>query len=141
MQGTAVAFEVKLIGLAYAGTMSPDGKSITGKSTQGTQANELDLQSVTNEAMWPIPEAPKPMPADAKPDFDVVTVKPSNPDQPGKGFTLRGRHIITINTTVNDLITMAYSLNVKELINAPGLVRDRKVRHRRCAGCGRAAEH
>ena len=99
--------------------MSPDGKSIIGKSTQGSQSLELDLQSVTDEAMWPIPEAPKPMPADAKPDFDVVTVKPSNPDQQGKGFTVRGRHIITINTTVNDLITMAYNLHVKELVNAP----------------------
>ena len=33
--------------------------------------------------MWPIPEPPKPMPADAKPD-EVVTVKPSNPINPEK---------------------------------------------------------
>ena len=59
------------------------------------------------------------MPADAKPVFDVVTVKPTNPDQPGKYFTVRGRHIITHNTSVNDLITMAYGLHVKEIVNAP----------------------
>ena len=119
LQGSAVTFEVKLAGLTYAGVMSPDGKSIAGKLTQGAQSFELDLQSVTDEAMWPIPEAVKPMPADAKPDFDVVTVKPSNPDRPGKGFTVQGRHIMTFNTTVNDLVTMSYSLNVKEIVNAP----------------------
>ena len=60
LQGTAVAFEIKSIGLTYAGTLNPDGKSISGKSTQGGQALELDLQSVTDEAMWPIPEPPSP---------------------------------------------------------------------------------
>ncbi len=119
LQGSAVTFEVKVAGLTYAGTMSPDGKSIVGKSSQGSQSFDLVLQSVTDEAMWPIPEPIKPMPADAKPDFDVVTVKPGNPDRPGKLFTVQGRHIITVNTTVNDLITMSYSLNEKEIINAP----------------------
>lgn len=119
LQGTNVTFEIKPLELVYTGTLSPDGKSIIGKSAQGGQSNELDLQSITDEAMWPIPEAPKPMPADAKPVFDVLTVKPSDPDRPGKLFSMRGRHIITINTTVNDLITMAYSLHVKEIVNGP----------------------
>ena len=64
---------------------------------------------------------PKPqvMPADAKPKFDVVTVKPSDPSQPGKSFTIRGRHIVTINTTVSNLITFAYGLHPKQLVNGP----------------------
>ena len=53
------------------------------------------------------------------PVFDVITVKPSNPDRPGKLFSMNGRHVYTINTTVNDLITMAYGLHVKEIINGP----------------------
>jgi len=119
LQGTAVTFEIKPLELVYTGVMSPDGKSIIGKSAQGGGSLELDLQKVTDEAMWPIPEPPKPMPADAKPVFDVITVKPSNPDRPGKLFSMNGRHVFTINTTVNDLITMAYGLHVKEIINGP----------------------
>ncbi len=119
LQGSAVTFEIKPFELVYTGVLSPDGKSIIGKSAQGGGSLELDLQKVTDEAMWPIPEAPKPMPADAKPVFDVITVKPSNPDRPGKLFSMNGRHVFTINTTVNDLITMAYGLHVKEIINGP----------------------
>jgi uncharacterized protein (TIGR03435 family) len=119
LEGSTVTFEIKPLELVYTGTLSPDGKTIAGKSVQGGQSHELDLQRVTDEAMWPIPEAPKPMPADAKPVFDVLTVKPSNPDRPGKLFSMNGRHIFTINTTVNDLITMAYGLHVKEIINGP----------------------
>ena len=119
LEGSTVTFAIKPLELVYTGTLSPDGKTITGKSAQGGQSFELDLQSVTDEAIWPIPEPPKPMPADAKPVFDVVTVKPTNPDQPGKYFTVRGRHIITHNTSVNDLITMAYGLHVKEIVNGP----------------------
>jgi uncharacterized protein (TIGR03435 family) len=59
------------------------------------------------------------MPADAKPKFDVVTVKPSDPDRPGKLFTVRGRQVMTIDTNLNDLITFAYSLHPKQIVDAP----------------------
>ena len=59
------------------------------------------------------------MPADAKPKFDVVTVKPSDPDRPGKLFTIRGRHVLTINTNVTDLVTFAYGLHAKQIVDAP----------------------
>jgi hypothetical protein len=39
--------------------------------------------------------------------------------RPGKLFTIRGRQVLTINTTVNDLFTFAYSLQTKEILNAP----------------------
>jgi len=64
------------------------------------------------------------MAADAKPKFDVVTVKPSDPNRPGKLFTIRGRQVLTINTTVNDLITFAYSLQTKEILNPPSWMND-----------------
>ena len=62
------------------------------------------------------------MPDDAKPKFDVVTIKPSDPSRPGKAFTLRGRHVVTINTYVSDLITFAYALHPKQLVNAPAWI-------------------
>jgi uncharacterized protein (TIGR03435 family) len=59
------------------------------------------------------------MDPNAVPKFDVVTVKPSDPNRPGKGFTIRGRHVMTINTNLNDLVTFAYGLHAKQLIGAP----------------------
>ncbi len=118
-QANAVTFAIKPIDVTYAGTLSADGKSIIGKATQGGQTNELDLVRVSAEEMWPIPERPKSMPADAKPTFDVLTVKPSDPDRPGKLFTVRGRHVMTINTTMNDIVTFAYGLHAKQLVDAP----------------------
>jgi uncharacterized protein (TIGR03435 family) len=118
LQGTAVNFGIKGLDVTYVGTISPDGKSISGNATQNGQTHALNLQKVSAEDMWPIPEPPKPMAADAKPHFDVLTVKPSDPDRPGKLFTFRGRHVMTINTNVNDLLAFAFSLNAKQVVNA-----------------------
>ena len=119
VEGSTVHFAISPLDVTYTGTLNPDGNSISGNATQNGQTNVLNLDHVTPENTWPIPEPPKSMPADANPKFDVVTVKPSKPDQPGKGFTVRGRHVMTINTTMNDLVTFAYSLHSKQLINAP----------------------
>jgi uncharacterized protein (TIGR03435 family) len=56
---------------------------------------------------------------DATPKFEVVTVKPSEPNRPGKGFSVRGRHVMTFNTNVNDLLTFAYGLHVKQIVDGP----------------------
>jgi uncharacterized protein (TIGR03435 family) len=79
----------------------------------------MNFQRVPPEATWAIPEPPKAMAADAVPKFEVVTVKPSDPNRPGKLFTIRGRQVMTINTTMNDMITFAYGLHVKQIVGAP----------------------
>ena len=112
-------YAIEGIGGAYEGTMSADGKTITGTWTQGPGSLPLKLERVNADTAWAIPEPPKPMAADANPKFDVVTIKPSDPNRPGKLFTIRGRHVMTINTTVNDLITFGYSIQTKQLVNAP----------------------
>lgn len=114
-----VAFTIKSLDVTYAGTLNADHTAIVGNATQNGQTHPLNLTRPTAENAWAIPEPPKSMPANAKPKFDVVTVKPSNPNTPGKLFTIRGRQVMTINTTVNDLITFAYSLQTKEILNAP----------------------
>lgn len=119
VQGNSVNFEIKQIEVTYAGTLSPDGNAISGNQTQGGQTNVMNFDRVTTENMWPIPEPPKAMAADAVPKFDVVTVKPSDPSRPGKGFTIRGRHVMTINTNLNDLISFAYGLHAKQIVDAP----------------------
>jgi uncharacterized protein (TIGR03435 family) len=119
LQGSSVNFEIKALDVTYAGTLNPDGKAIAGNATQNGQTHVLNLEQVTAENAWPIPEPPKSMAADAVPKFDVVTVKPSDPNRQGKGFTVRGRHIMTFNTNVNDLITFAYGLHAKQIVGAP----------------------
>lgn len=119
LQGQTVEFTIKLLDVAYTGTLSPDGKSIAGNATQNGQTHVLNLDHVTPEATWTIPEPPKSMDPNAKPKFDVVTVKPSDPNRQGKGFTVQGRHVMTINTTVNDLLMFSYGLNAKQIVNAP----------------------
>jgi uncharacterized protein (TIGR03435 family) len=119
LQGSNVNFEIKPLDVTYAGTMNPEGNAIAGNATQNGQTHVLNLEHVTAENAWPIPEPPKSMPADATPKFDVVTVKPSDPNRQGKGFTVRGRHVMTFNTNVNDLITFAYGLHAKQIVGAP----------------------
>lgn len=118
LQGSAFSFSIKQLDITYAGTLAADGNNVAGNVVQGGESHALNLQRVSEENTWPIPEAPKAMPVDAKPKFDAVTVKPSDPNRPGKLFTVRGRHILTINTTANDLITFAYGLHVKQIVGA-----------------------
>jgi uncharacterized protein (TIGR03435 family) len=118
-QDGVLKYAIEPINGSYEGKMSADGKTIIGTWTQGPGPTPLVLTRATAETAWAIPEAPKPMAADASPKFDVVTIKPSDPNRPGKLFTIRGRHVMTINTTVNDLITFGYSIQTKQMANAP----------------------
>jgi len=61
-----------------------------------------------------------PMAADATPGFDVATIKRSDPNiSRGTLFTIRGSHIIAANTNGNDLVSLAYGLHTKQIVNGP----------------------
>ncbi len=111
--------DVQSIGGTYEAKVSSDGNAMTGTFTQGGNALPLNLVKVSEAASWTIPEAPKPIPmmaADAKPGFDVATIKPSKPDAQGKGFIVDGRKFKTINTSLIDMLTFAYSLQQKQIV-------------------------
>jgi uncharacterized protein (TIGR03435 family) len=116
--GTLI-FTIDMVGLKYEGKMSADGKTISGTSTQGPGSLALNLERTTEDAAWPIPEPVKPMAADVHPKFDVVIIKPSEPNQPGKGFGFNGTHTRTFHTNVNDLIAVAFGLHAKQIVGAP----------------------
>jgi uncharacterized protein (TIGR03435 family) len=122
LDGTTVKMTLTMIGGSYEGKLSSDGKTITGTWTQGPNPLPLNLTRATPETEWTIPPpAPKipPMDANANPSFEVATIKPSAPDQRGKGFGFRGDRFNTRNTNLNDLIAFAYGLHAKQIVDAP----------------------
>lgn len=124
-QDGELKYAIDMIDGSYEGKMSSDGKSITGTWKQGPNPLPLVLERATPETEWTIPTPPppmKPMAADANPSFEVATIKPSQPDRPGKGFGVRGSHFNTLNTSLLDLITFAYGVQQKQVLNAPDWV-------------------
>lgn len=118
-QGSAVRMVVSGINATFEGSVSADGNSIAGSFTQGGNPIAVTLQKATPDTAWAIPEPPRPMAADAPLAFEVATIKLSNPDTPGRLFTVRGRQVLTINTTLNNLITFAYDLHERQIAGGP----------------------
>jgi uncharacterized protein (TIGR03435 family) len=120
--GGVLKYAIQLFDLKYEGKISADGNSINGNSTQGGNSLALVFERATPETEWNIPApAPKipPMAADAKPGIEVATVKPSKPDEQGKIITFRGREIVVIGFTVNDIIKFAYNVQEKQILSGP----------------------
>lgn len=119
LQGSSVEFAIKLIGLTYKGTLNPDGNTISGSATQSNQTHTLNLNRVSEEDTWAIPEPTKPMAKDADPGFEVATIKPSKPTPDGKDFDFEGRHLTAVDIDVNDLISLGYGIHARQIIGAP----------------------
>jgi len=129
LQGANVKMTIPGIGGTYEGKLEADGNSITGNWKQGPEPLALNLKRATAETAWAIPEPPpppKPMAADAVAEFEVATIKPSKPDQQGKGFLVRGRQFSTMNTSLSDLITFAYGIHAKQILSGPGWLETEK---------------
>ncbi|MDE3150439.1 MAG: TIGR03435 family protein [Acidobacteriota bacterium] len=122
-------YAIEVIDGSYEGKMAGDGKSISGTWTQSSHSLPLVLERATPKTEWTIPKpAPRlpPMAADANPGFEVATIKPSNPDRPGKAFLVQGERFVTINTTLMDMLTFAYDVQQKQILNAPSWANSEK---------------
>jgi uncharacterized protein (TIGR03435 family) len=120
--GSTIKMIITAPSVNYEGRLSADGNTITGNWSQGGSAMPLNLTRATPETAWAIPEPPPPpvrMAPNANPEFEVATIKPSDPNRPGKLFTVRGQNVVTINTTMSDIITMAYDLHPKQIVGGP----------------------
>lgn len=122
LQGSAFKVTIPAIGGSYEGKLSADGTTITGTFSQGAPL-PLNLVKATPATEWTIPEPPPPprlMAADAKPAFEVATIKPSNPDTPGQGINVnRSGDFTTRNTPLSELIKFCYGVHGKQVTGGP----------------------
>ncbi len=119
-EGGVFKYSIEQIGGTYQGTMSPDGKTITGTWTQGPNPLPLNLARTAPDAAWPIPEPPKPMAADADPSFEVATIKPNDSGATQmRGLVIRGREFRTNASSLQDLIAFGYSVQAKQIVDGP----------------------
>jgi uncharacterized protein (TIGR03435 family) len=128
-EGGVLKYAIEMIDGSYEGKMSADGNSITGTWKQGPGSLPLVLARATPATEWSIPEPPPKLPAmaaDANPAFEVATIKPSKPDEPGRSFLVRGARFTTVNTTTADLINFAYDVQAKQVVNAAAWVESDK---------------
>jgi uncharacterized protein (TIGR03435 family) len=128
--GLAVKFAIDLNGTTYDGKMNAGSSTISGTWTQAVTSLPLDFSRATKETAWAIPAPPPPrklMAADAEPGIEVATIKPN--DSGGHGLevlSFRGRHLVTVNSSMADLMMFAYSVQMKQIAGAPDWIeRDR----------------
>jgi uncharacterized protein (TIGR03435 family) len=125
-QGNSVRLAVAPAGITFEGKVAADGNSIAGTFTQGPGSLPLTLTRATKETAFALPAPPKTMAPDAPLTFEVATVKPSDPNRPGKLFTVKGRDVMTINTTLADLMTMAYDVHLNQISGGPSWMENDK---------------
>jgi len=122
-QDGTLTFTMDAIGGKYQGKMSADGKTITGTWTQGPNPLPLNLDRANADTAWPIPEPPKPMAADANPSFEVATIKPNNSGATQmQGLVIQGRKFLTRASSLQDLLSFAYNVQVKQIVNGPAWI-------------------
>ncbi len=123
LDGNAFKVDMEVIGGTYTGTLSADGNSIVGTWSQGPTPLPLTLVRATKETAWEIPAPPAPpklMAGGADPSFDVATIKPNNDNATSmKQLTINGRTFTVRAGSLADLISFAYSVQPKQIVNAP----------------------
>jgi len=129
LSGSTFKMAVAALNGNFEGKVSADEKSIVGTWTQGMPL-PLILVKATAETAWIIPEPPPPpkmMDDKAKPQFEVATIKPSDPSRPGFGINVdRSGQLHTLNTNLSELIKFAYDVHPKQIVGAPAWVDSEK---------------
>jgi uncharacterized protein (TIGR03435 family) len=117
-------FAIDQMGAAYEGTLSADETSMAGTFTMGAKPYSLTLARATKETAWEIPPPPqpsKPMDPSIDPAFEVATIKPSSSTETTlQGVNVNGRNFTTRNTSLADLMSIAYGLHARQIVDAPG---------------------
>jgi uncharacterized protein (TIGR03435 family) len=122
LEGTTVKMAVTAIGGTYEGKLSADGSTIVGTWSQGPNPLPLTYVRSTPATEWSIPKPPPPIPpmaANADPSFEVVTIKPSKPDDQRRAFIVNGNQFHIINQPLTQIISFAYDVQAKQVVGLP----------------------
>jgi uncharacterized protein (TIGR03435 family) len=122
ISGGLLKFSILGLDSSFEGKLSADGNSAAGVWKQGGRDTPLVLEHVNADAAWDIPKATAAlslMDPSLTPGYEVATIKPSKPDEQGKGFNLRGQHIVVTNMSAQELILLAYNLHPKQITGGP----------------------
>src|ERR1700684_3326099 len=92
--------------------------SLTVTAISNVTSAQSTAPSASTGSAVPLPL--QPMPIDAKPALEVATIKPSDTSAPhGRFIRHNGRQIIAYNMALGDLISYAYGLQAKQIVDAP----------------------
>lgn len=122
IQGGVIKMSIPGIGASWQGKLSADGGTLSGTLKGFSIPVEWTMKRITPDQAWAIPKPPvpvRPMPADADPAFDVVTVKPSKPDAVGQSLRVQGATVSIANATLMDLATYAFDVHKQQILGAP----------------------
>ena len=74
-----------------------------------------------------VPSKPETMARDAAPDWEVATVKPSDPnDRNGQHIRLHGSHVMLLDHTVEDILLIGYGVQKSQIVGEPDWVKTEK---------------
>lgn len=121
-----VRFAVASVEVTFEGNLSADGKSIVGKWTERGQSHPLTLVRADGDAAWTIPVTKKAMPKDADPDWEVVTVRPGDPNGTSSGIRVEGRDLVVERHSVETLLLFGFGVHKTQVVNAPDWVRSER---------------
>jgi uncharacterized protein (TIGR03435 family) len=124
VKGSAIKMSIPGIGATWQGKLSADGATLTGTLEGFSVPVTWTLKRVPPSEEWALRKPPVPARplTDADPAFEVATIKPSNPDGPGRGGGAEGGGIVLRNTSVADLMKFAYDIHPNQIIGAPAWV-------------------
>jgi len=119
LEGMTLRFAIHSGG-SFQGKLGAGGKSIVGTLQEGTASYAVTLARATADTEWVVPKPTDHMPPDAKPEFEVATVKPTDPGKTRRGFESEGRKIFCENETVDDMISFAYGgIHKRQILDGP----------------------
>ena len=127
--GPAIKMLIPALNGTYEGRLSTDANTMTGTWTQGGPVMPLVLTRATPETAWTIPDPPPPpktMAADAKPSFEVATIKPSRPEARFSLLVNRSGMLNTTDSSVSDLLKFAYDLHPRQITGGPAWIETEK---------------
>lgn len=123
LQDGTVKVTSPALGTVFEGKLGADGKTIDGNWNLAPNPLPLTLTRATPETEWSIAPPPAripPMAADANPSFEVATIKPNDSGATRiQGLVMRGRTFLTRASSLEDLISFAYDVQTKQIVNGP----------------------